>query len=227
MPAEQEREWALRRRQREWLSEGGSAVPVVELLLEMERPGEAATIGRLALRMETSEADRETIETLLAKIESTPPGWSDALAEFAQNPSRDTWDAIIRFSPLERIYDWAERAVRDLMAIGCSGDHIILYASQTGLTPGMIGLVEEGHVSVEALVERGNRTEAARAIWLGLAAQAAYIHGDRFGAIALLRESRSNENDLVTAAASVLWLREMADDEMKEMMRKAGVWEIA
>ncbi len=183
-------------------------------------------MGRLALRMEISAADRTRVEALLCTIESTPHGWSEALGHFARYPSRETWDAIIRFSPEERVYDWAERAVRDLVEMGCSGDPIILYASQTGLTPGMIGLVEEGRVSVDALLERGRRTETARAIWLGLAAQAAYIHGDRFRTIALLRESRSHESSLASAAGTVLWLREMANEEMKEMMKKAGVWDL-
>jgi hypothetical protein len=150
----------------EWLSEGGSAVPVVELLLELGWAEEAAAMGRLALRMERPPEDRERVEELLASVESTPEGWNLPIETFAKDPSRETWDAIICFAPSERLYDWTERAVRDLIAAGCDGDAIIRFASQTGITPGMIGLVEEGHLSVEALLERGERTEAARAIWL-------------------------------------------------------------
>jgi hypothetical protein len=68
----------------------------------------------------------------------------------------------------------------------------------------------------------GNNVEGA----LGLAAQAAFIHGDRFRAVSLLRDAAGWENDLTTVAASIFWLRERADSEMKEMMIKAKVWEI-
>jgi hypothetical protein len=198
---------------------------VIELLLELGRIDEAGATGRIALRMDR-EDDRERIEELLAMVESTPEGWDTAIADFAAHPSKEAWDAIIRFAPLERIYDWAEKAVRQLLRGECDADAIILYASQTGVTPGMIGLVDEGLVSVDALVERASQPGAARAMWLGMAAQAAFLRENRFRTIALLRDAIASETELSLATMSIRWIRERADGEMEERMKKAGVWEV-
>ena len=225
MKSEQELEWLLARREREWM-DGASAAPVIELMLEMGRTTEAAAVGRLALTMPGEPAELARIEELLAGIESTPAGWDSAIKDFADNPSDDSWRSIIRFAPDDRVYDWTEKAVRQLKEIGCDPNAIIRFASQTGVTPGMIALVEEGGVEADVLAARASQQGAASAFWLGLAAQASYRQGDRFRAVSLLRDAFSHESGLSTAIGSVFWLRENGDEEMHDLMKGAGVWEM-
>jgi hypothetical protein len=165
------------------------------------------------------------VEAFLAVRENVPAGWSEAIDLFRNSPSEENWRAIVRFAPEESIYDWTRRAWRDLLSRGCDADAMIRYATSTGITPDAIGLVEEGRVSPEALIDRGSVPGAARSFWLGLAAEAAYQRDDRFRVISLLREARASETELTTPIHTVFFFREHADDAMREMMEKSGVWE--
>jgi hypothetical protein len=160
MTSEQEQHWVLRRRQIEW-AQGGSAVPVIELLLELGRIDEAGATGRIALRMDR-EDDRERIEELLAIVESTPEGWDTAIADFAAHPSKEAWDAIIRFAPLERIYDWAEKAVRQLVRGECDADALILCAAKLAEQRSPARSVPISQESAIGSISRisGNRTKS-------------------------------------------------------------------
>ena len=90
----------------------------------------------------------------------------------------------------------------------------------------MIRLIEEGGVTPETLIERAEQPGAARSIWLGLAAQAAFVQGEHFRAISLIRDALSRESDLCSPAISIYWLRENADEEMEKLMRSVGVWDL-
>jgi hypothetical protein len=90
--------------------------------------------------------------------------------------------------------------------------------------PEAIELVERGLVDPETCVRRGDEgPPLARAVWLGLAAQAAFARGDRFGTVRLLREACRIADPAFPPIASMMSIREQADDELREMLDRAGV----
>jgi hypothetical protein len=212
------------RLQQEWLS-GGSALPLVQLYIERNELDDAATVGRAALSMDRCP-DAEQIESLLATLESTPAGWDSAIETFVADPSAEHWKRIIRFAPPDLVYAWVRKAFRQIARRGGTGDALIRYGTQCGITPDVMEIVDRGHVEPETLIARGEEAGAARAFWLGLAAQAAYQRGNRFRAVALLREAWSCADEYSTPGYSVMFLRDHGDPELEEMMRSAGVWEI-
>lgn len=223
MPRKKDREFELRRLYREW-GDGESGLPIVKLLLELGREDEAATFARGMLAQKECQ-DAEELERLLARVERTPNGWDAALQSFAAEPSLEKWHSIIRFAPEEKVYDWTRKAFRQLRKIGCDRDALIRYATQTGITPDVMEMVDAGEVSPDVLVERARQKGAAVVFWLGLASQAAYLMGDRFRAVALMRDARNESTDRDVPMATIFFYREHADAAMKEMMKKAGVWD--
>lgn len=198
---------------------------MVQLLMQMGREQEVGAVARLVLSQKEC-IDAEEIEAILALIESTPAGWSESIERFAEKPSEEHWSAIVRFAPEERIYDWTRKAWRDLRRKNCDPNAMIRFATQTGITPDAMELVEEGGVSPETLIERGSQKGAAKSFWLGLAAQAAYLQGEKFRAVSLLREAVGAESDFSTPMGSIWFLREQEDPELEAMMKSAGVWEV-
>jgi hypothetical protein len=56
-----------------------------------------------------------------------------------------------------------------------------------------------------------------------LAAEAAFLAGDMLGAVRLLRESLANENEWCSALPHVIFIRERATDEQKNLLDRAGI----
>lgn len=213
----------LRQRYRFW-AEGGSALPAIELLIELGRTEDAASVSRLALSVPEC-ADAADIERRLAEIESAPNGWSEAIDSFINAPSEESWRSILRFAPEERVYDWARKAFRDCRRKGCDPSALIRFGTLLGILLDAIELVDDGVVDPEVLIERAEVPGAARSFWLGLAAQATFLRGDLFGTIALLRQAQ-NSGEYALAIGSVFFISSRADEEMRVMMEKAGVAEV-
>jgi hypothetical protein len=204
-----------------WLR-GGSALPVVRILAARGDKIEAATIARLALAKPDCP-DAAALRELLSSLSSPPEGWGEALVEFARSPSAAGWLELLRFVPGENLFLRVRDAIGRLRTLGVDGDTIFRCASESGMTPDLIELVEEGEVSVKTLVERAARAGGAKTVYLGLAAVAAFLAGDFIGTVRLLREARAHENDLVTALPQIMFIRERATPEQIEMLNRAGI----
>ena len=204
-----------------WLN-GGSALPVVTLFLSRDANVQAAVVARLALARPACP-DAEELEAALARVAAAPPGWGKALAGFASAPSPEAWRELMRFVPSQYAYQRQREAVRRLRSLGVDGDMLFRCASEYGLTPDLIELVEDGCVAVSTIVERATRSGGAKATYLGLAAEAAFLAGDMLGTVRLLRESLAHENEWCTALPHVCFIRERATDEQKNLLDRGGI----
>jgi hypothetical protein len=129
----------------------------------------------------------------------------------------------MRFAPPEYLYQRTRDAIRRLRKLGVDGDSLFRCASEFGLTPDLIELVEDGCVAVATIVERAARSGGARTTYIGLAAEAAFLAGDMLGTVRLLRESLAHENEWCTALPHVCFIRERATDEQKNLLDRAGI----
>lgn len=193
MGTELQRDAELRDAEQRWLN-GDSALPVVTLLVSRGAEAEAAAVARLTLTRPGCP-DAAELEAALTRLAAMPAGWAESLAEFARYPSLERWRELMRFVPPEYVYQRQRETVRRLRSLGVSGDLLFRCASEYGLTPDLIELVEDGHVAVETLVKRADRSSGAKATYLGLAAEAAFLAGDMVGTVRLLRESIAHENE--------------------------------
>jgi len=215
------RDAALSDAERRWLN-GGSALPVVTLLLSRDAKVQAAAVARLALARPDCP-DAGELEAALARVAAAPPGWGEALAGFASAPSPEAWRELMRFAPPEYIYQRTRDAIRRLRKLGVDGDSLFRCASEFGLTPDLIELVEDGCVAVETIVERAARSGDARTTYIGLAAEAAFLAGDMVGTVRLLRESIACENAWCSALPHVVFIRERASSDQKDLLDRAGL----
>ena len=219
-----QRDPELRDAEQRWLN-GGSALPVVTLLLARNAKVQAAAVAHLALaRPDCSDA--EDLEAALAKAAAAPTGWADALAGFASAPSPEAWRTLMRFVPPEHIHQRTRDAIRRLRKLGVDGNSLFRCASEFGLTPDLIGLVEDGCVAVETIIERAERSGDARTNYIGLAAEAAFLSGDMLGTVRLLRESIVHENEWCCALPHVFFIRERASSDQKDLLDRAGIPQI-
>jgi hypothetical protein len=211
----------VREAQQRWLN-GGSALPVVELMASRGAKIEAATVARVALARPDCPDNKE-LRAVLSKLASPPAGWEAALAKFAESPSGDAWSELMRFVPPDHAYLRLRDAIGRFRAIGVDGDMIFRCASESGLTADLIELVEQGCVAVETLVERAAHSGGAKTTYLGLAAEAAFLAGDMLSTVRLLRESIKHENEWCSAEPHVVFIRERAAPEQLDLLDRAGI----
>lgn len=216
------RDFELRNAERRWLIEGQSALPVVRLLEAQGATVEAGAVARLALTRPDCP-DAAELEAILGRLAASPAGWTEALTEFAKAPSPKRWQELMRFVPAEYLFQRHREAVRRLRALGVDGNMLFRCANEYGLTPDLIGLVEDGCVTVSTLVERASVSRGAKTAYLGLAAQAAFLSGDMLGTVRLLRESIAHENDWCSVIPHVFFIRERASPEQNDLLDRAGI----
>jgi hypothetical protein len=216
------RDFELRNAERRWLLEGQSALPVVQLLEAQGATVEAGAVARLALTRPGC-LDAAELEEILDRLAASPPGWAEALAAFAKAPSVERWPELMRFVPPEYLFQRHRETVRRLRALGVDGNMLFRCASEYGLTPDLIGLVEDGCVAVSTLVERAAASRGAKTAYLGLAAEAAFLTGDMLGTVRLLREAMAHENEWLSVYPHVFFIRERASAEQKNFLDRAGV----
>jgi hypothetical protein len=219
-----QRDAQLRNAERRWLN-GESALPVVTLLVARGAMAEAAAVARLALTRPDC-ADPAELEAVLARLAALPAGWEKSLSEFAKDPSLERWHELMLFVPPDYAYQRHRETVRRLMSLGVNGDLLFACASEYGLIPELIDLVENGSVTVEALVERAARSKGAKASYLGLAAEAAFLTGDMFKAMRLLRDAFACDNDWGLALPHICFIRERASPDQKQLLDRAGIPEV-
>jgi hypothetical protein len=215
------RDSELRDAERRWLN-GDSALPVVTLLVSRGKKAEAAAVARLALAR-SGCPDAADLEAILDRLAASPVGWTESLAEFARSPSLERWHELMRFVPPQYAYQRQREAVRRLRSLGVDGNVLFRCASEYGLTPDLIELVEDGCVAVSTIVERAARSGGAKATYFGLAAEAAFLAGDMVGTVRLLRQSIAHENEWCIALPHVFFVRERASPDQKEMLDRASI----
>jgi hypothetical protein len=216
-----QRDPELREAEQRWLN-GDSALPVVTLLVSRGAGAEAAAVARLALtRPECPDA--AALEAILDRLAASPVGWTESLAEFARTPSLEHWRELMRFVPPQYAYQRQREAVRHLRSLGVDGNMLFRCASEYGLIPDLIELVEDGCVAVSTIVERAARSGGAKATYFGLAAEAAFLAGDMVGTVRLLRQSNAHENEWCSALPHVFFVRERASPDQKELLDRAGI----
>jgi hypothetical protein len=207
--------------EQQWLN-GGSALPLVSLLADRGMNVEASAVARVALaRPECPDAEK--LEELLEALSETPAEWLEMLDAFCAAPTLVRWRELMQFVPPELIYLRQRHAIRHLRKRGLEGNLLFLCACEFGLTPDAIELVEEGMVRPETLIERAERAAGARATYLGLAAEAAYLAGDFLGTVRLLRESIAHESEWCSALPHIAFIRERASKAENEALDRAGI----
>ncbi len=204
-----------------WLR-GGSHLGYMGVLREAGRGSEAAVLARTLLANEDC-AEREELEGFLASLSSPPQGWEIAVADLAAEPTMERWRELWRFTPRGVLHERVRHTLRLLRRLGVDPEVLFELATSRGVTADAVELAESGLVSPQ-LIERRSADAAAgaRAVWLGLAARAALVRGDRLGTVRLLRAAfEANAPDLV--AQDLAFVREHADDELREMLGRAGL----
>lgn len=207
-------------RQRFWLN-GGSALPLLELLLELGRVDDAAATARMALAMDSC-LDREEVERILREAGSPPIGWDDALQAYADNPTDERWEDLMRFVPEEVAYQRLRNMVVQLRALGADADRLFVHVSRFGIVSELLEMGESGDVDPETIRLRATESPQNRSFWLGLAAQAAFARGERFLTVRLLAEAYDAKAG-VPADFSAMQIREAADDALHAMMDAVGI----
>jgi len=206
--------------QQQWLN-GGSALPLVRLLVQRGEGDQAAAIARLVLAREECP-DADEIEQCLDDIDEAPDEWRQQLAAMAAAPSVERFEELMRFVPPELIYQRLRNALRKLKKLGVDGNVLFQCATNIGMTPEAIELVEEGLVEPETILERG-QSSPARTTYAGLAAEATFLRGDLVSTIRYLRDALQHETDLCTALPHIYFVREQASPEVNAMLDRAGI----
>lgn len=206
--------------QQQWL-DGGSALPLVRLLVERGEGDQAAAIARLVLAREEC-LDADEIERCLDDIDEATDEWRAQLEAMAADPSVERFEELMRFVPPELIYQRLRNALRKLKKLGVDGNVLFKCATNIGMTPEAIELVEEGLVEPETILDRA-RGSAARATYVGLAAEATFLRGDLVSTIRHLREAVQFETDLCSALPHIYFVREQASPEVNAILDRAGI----
>lgn len=206
----------------DWIR-GGMAGPVIEELIRLKRMDQAGALARIALSSDRCQ-DREAVEKLLDLAGAPPPGWTDAVLAFSKNPTPDGWDSLMSFTPNEVLYQRTRNTIRLLRRIGTDPDALFRCATQIGTVPDAFELVQSGEVDPETVVERGwQAPPGARALWFGLAAEAAFIRGDELGSVRLLKLAYAEAADDIGPEMSVMVIRRDASDDLHKMLDKVGI----
>jgi hypothetical protein len=203
-----------------WLS-GGSALPLVRALREHDHAEAAAAVCRIALSLPDCQ-DSAELESELESLGAPPPGWCDALKEFAANPSVRRWDWLMRFTPAEVYYHRKRNALRVLRGLGVDARILFQCATRNGITPEAIEFVEEGRVPTDVILECAE-SSGAKAFYFGLAAEASFLKGDVVNTVGLLKQAMLHEDDLCTALPHIVFIRDNATEEFNDALDRAGV----
>jgi len=207
-----------------WLR-GGDAMFYLQAMRRFGRSGMASLMARTVLIKEgTPEDERARLMAFFEDRATLPAGWDDAVEALLIDPSPERAEAIMAFVPEERYFERLRLLIETLEARGLDGDSLFRIATVGPTTSAAIGLVEDGYVSVEAVLERADQsTPTGRPLWVGLAARAAFRQGQLFRAIRLLREAFATAVHPFLPSQDRDWLWEESDESFREMLRRAGL----
>lgn len=205
-----------------WLR-GGSHVDYVSVLRDAGRSEEAAILARTLLAKKGC-TERGELEDFLKSLSSPPSGWEEAVVDLADDPSTERWEALWRFTPEDVYFERVRYTLLLLRRMGVDPNRLFELATWQGVVPDAIELVESGTVSPRTVELRADRApDAARGIWLGLAARAALVRGDRFGTVRLLKAAFDTHDPEFPPTIDLEFIRAHADDELQSMLDRAGL----
>ncbi len=212
----------LREARERWLA-GGSHAEYLRLLVQNGHSARAVSMA-IALLDANEQRDRHELEGLLAEVSLAPSGWALAVAQFAMEPSEESWGHLQRFTPCEVYQERVRYTLRILMQIGVAPETVFHFATLDGATPEAIGLAEEGMVAARIIEERAHRSDQeGRVLWLGLAARAACVAGDQLGTIRLLRAAyRAGRGSTYDPDRDLAFVRDHADSSLRALLVNAG-----
>jgi len=167
--------------------------------------------------------NRATSERETPKRAWSDDEWEAAIEEFARTPSVEAWGRLVTSLPEDDLYDRTRTAMQIAMRLGVDGDLLFRCSLRYGITPDTIELIERGQVDPETVAGRGRERGHVRGLWLGLAAQSAKARGDRVRTVEYLREAYASADALDSAPHSAARIREEADDELHELLDRAGI----
>lgn len=203
---------------------GDDAVEFIEGLLEADEPKKAAWACRAMLSDEAlSDDKRRQVESLLEDSMENPVNWKEAVLEWAEDPSLESWRELMQFVDLDDLYDRQRDAYAYLRTTDVDGDLLFRCLAESGMTPDIQELVDSGEVSPEVVGERAAKApDTANGSWLALAARAAFARDDELGVIRWLKRAYNSDTDpgLVEIFTYELWSR--ADEQLRETLREQG-----
>jgi len=168
--------------------------------------------------------DRAAVEALLNIAGRPPEGWAEAVAAFAESPSVAGWEELFRFTPDDVFYIQVRNTVQILLRLGVEPNMLFLCATRYGLVPDAIGLVQDGLVDPETVLQRAeSASREARGLWLGLAAEAAFSRGDRERAAFLLAKAFTESSAGFEPHAHAMAIRELADETMHRLLDSVNI----
>jgi hypothetical protein len=203
-----------------WLR-GGSHVAYLRVLARAGRVEDAAALARTLIGR-SSDAERDALEAFLAGLSQPPADWEEHVARLAESPTEEAWDALLRFTPAEHVVERQRYTVHLLLRLGVAGDHVFRLAARHGVTSEILRLVEEGHVDPLVIEAFAETCIGTREMWLGFAARAACVRGDRLGSLRLLRRAHV-DLEAQYVESDLHFIAEHADDTLKEMLASAGI----
>lgn len=206
----------------DWLS-GGSHAAYLRLLMDHGRGAEALAMARTLLEHGDGR-DRRELESLMADAAQVPDGWADAVRGFAEEPSVEAWKTLLRFTPDDVLEERVRYTLALLRGLEVPPEALFACASHEGITAEAIDLAERGLVPPQTIEARGADAPAgSRPLWLGLAARAACVRGERFTTVRLLREVVQSGLPRDLIRRDVRFVRNRADGELHALLDKAGL----
>ncbi len=203
-----------------WLR-GGRHVDYLRVLDRAGRPREAAGLARTLLSRDGC-TERDELERFLASLSKPPADWEERVASLAEEPTVDAWDDLLRFTSGELRAERIRYTVDLLLGLDVSADQVFRLAAREGTTSEIITLIESGQVDPRVIEAHADGEPVTRSTWLGLAARAACVSGDRLGTLRLLRRAHSG-GSAVHAEADLAFIADHGDPALHDMLVKAGV----
>ncbi|MEM1417328.1 MAG: hypothetical protein AAGH15_20690 [Myxococcota bacterium] len=210
----------LRVERSRWLS-GGDVVRYCEQLRRFGDEEMAEALARTVVGREPGIAPRlrERLEAFLAAGDPLPGSLHRAIDRLGAEPSLDAMRALLRFTPEELRPTRLRRVIEVLEEAGVGADERFRLAAVLGPSAEALRLAESGAVApatIEALA--GGADDPGP--WLGIAARAACVRGDRLGTVRLLRGALAAG---ALARGDLAFIRHHGDAELRTMLERAGV----
>ncbi len=206
----------------EWLV-GGGILPLLRLLIKLERRLEAATLVRYALAAPHCP-DRTAVEGMLVDAGRPPNGWAEAVTAFAKSPTVSGWEELFRFVPEDVFYIQLRNTLSILLRLGVDPNVLFSYSTRFGIVPDTIGLAQDGLVDPETVLEHARSANPeSRSFWLGLAAEAANARGDLERAAFLLATAFKESANGFEPLTSAMAIRESADEAMHRLLESLNI----
>lgn len=206
----------------DWLS-GGRHAQYLRILMDHGRSTEAVAMARTLIE-HGDDRDRRELESLMADAAQVPEGWSEAVRAFAREPSVRAWHELLRFTPHDRFEQRQRYTLALLRQLDVPPEVLFDCATHEGVSSDAIELAERGLVDPQRIEARAaDAPTGAEAVWLGLAARAACVRGDRFNTVRLLREVMASTLPADMAQRDLQFVRARADAELHALLDSAGL----